>query len=178
MSRKKSADPPEELVAIGEVKPHPQNYQSHPDDQVGHLAASIEEHGLYKNVVLAKDGTLLAGHGVVEGAKKAGRSEVPARRMPYGPEDPRALKILAGDNEVGRRAGRDDEALAAVLSQVAEAGDLAGTGFDDGALEELLASLADPDPPDEFPEVDESLPTEHECPKCGYKWSGSTAPGE
>jgi hypothetical protein len=28
------------------------------------------------------------------------------------------------------------------------------------------------EPPHEFPEYDESLPTEFECPMCGYRWSG------
>lgn len=26
--------------------------------------------------------------------------------------------------------------------------------------------------PETFAEYDESIPTEHECPKCGYRWSG------
>lgn len=30
--------------------------------------------------------------------------------------------------------------------------------------------------PASFQQVDESLPTEHQCPKCKYRWSGSTAP--
>jgi len=24
----------------------------------------------------------------------------------------------------------------------------------------------------EFPAYDENIPTEHSCPKCGFKWSG------
>lgn len=29
--------------------------------------------------------------------------------------------------------------------------------------------------PEDFPEIDESIPTEHECPKCGYRFSGGKA---
>lgn len=28
------------------------------------------------------------------------------------------------------------------------------------------------EPPGDFKSVDEGIPTEHTCPKCGYKWSG------
>lgn len=37
-------------------------------------------------------------------------------------------------------------------------------------------TAADPEPPDEFPVVDENIPTDHQCPKCSYRWSGSTSP--
>lgn len=32
--------------------------------------------------------------------------------------------------------------------------------------------------PADFPTVDENLPTDHECPKCGYKYSGGAASRE
>jgi hypothetical protein len=31
-------------------------------------------------------------------------------------------------------------------------------------------------PPDEFPEYDENIPVDHQCPRCGYIWSGSSHP--
>lgn len=33
------------------------------------------------------------------------------------------------------------------------------------------------EPPTAFPEIDEFLETEHECPKCHYVWNGKDAPG-
>jgi hypothetical protein len=48
-------------------------------------------------------------------------------------------------------------------------------GFDPDALADLLdLPQEDVAPPDDFKEVDENIETEHECPKCGYKWSGGT----
>ena len=32
-----------------------------------------------------------------------------------------------------------------------------------------------PSPPEDFPEFDEQIQTEHRCPKCGYAWSGKTS---
>jgi len=44
----------------------------------------------------------------------------------------------------------------------------------DKLSEELGVKLKDntPSAPEDFREVDESIDTEHTCPKCGYKWSG------
>jgi hypothetical protein len=128
-----------EVVAIEAVKPHPRNYRAHPQDQLLHIAHSIKEHGLYRNVVVAKDGTILAGHGVVEAAKMLGMTELTVMRLPIGPEHPKALKILTGDNELSMRAEIDDRLLSELLRQVQEedVDGLLGTGYD----EQMLANL-------------------------------------
>lgn len=33
-------------------------------------------------------------------------------------------------------------------------------------------------PPAEFPTIDEDLPVDYCCPRCGYKWSGNPCPGD
>ena len=60
--------PPVELIELALLKPHPDNYHAHPDDQVEELAASLRQHGFYRTVVVARDLTILAGHGIVEAA--------------------------------------------------------------------------------------------------------------
>jgi hypothetical protein len=127
-----------EDVALSSLRPHPRNYQGHPDDELEHIKASITEHGMYRNIVVANDGTILAGHGVSEAARQLGLTTIPVRRMPYGPEDPRALKILVADNEISHLAERDDRALSELLKSLYESADLLGTGYD----EMMLANLA------------------------------------
>lgn len=39
-------------------------------------------------------------------------------------------------------------------------------------IESFRAKLAADVAPDDFPEYDDDLETEHRCPKCGYEWSG------
>jgi len=56
-------------------------------------------------------------------------------------------------------------------------GELADWGLDlpvfgDNEESGVSNELADKTPPDDFAEYDENIDTEHECPKCGYKWSG------
>src|SRR2546430_17050999 len=89
-----------EQVAIDQLRPHPRNYQDPPDDELAHIIESLRENGFYKNIVIANDNTIIAGHGVILAAQQVGYTHVPVRRMLFGPNDPRALKILAGDNEI------------------------------------------------------------------------------
>jgi hypothetical protein len=126
-------------VPIDGLREHPRNYRTHPDDQLEHLARSIELHGFYRPVVLARDHTILAGHGVVRAAARLGRAEVPAVRLDLDPDEPRALQLLAGDNETGNLADVDDRALTELLRELAQddPGLLLGTGFDTQQLSAL-----------------------------------------
>jgi hypothetical protein len=128
-----------ELTALADLKPHPRNYRRHPDYQQTHLQQSLREHGLYRNVVVAQDGTILAGHGVVEAAAAQGLTEVPVVRLPLAPDDPKALKLLVADNELARLAESDQELLASLLQSI-DSGldDLLGSGFDQASLSALL----------------------------------------
>jgi hypothetical protein len=130
-----------EFVSWQELKPHPRNYKQHPPDQLEHLMRSIKEHGFYRNVVVAEDYTILAGHGVVLAVEKLGLlgpEKVPVVRLPIGPNDPRALKLMMGDNEMSNLGDVNDRLLADMLREVKDLDDLLGTGFN----QEQLAALA------------------------------------
>lgn len=132
--------PPAEQVPLASLKGHPRNYRQHPEDQIEHLAASIREHGLYRNIVTANDGTILAGHGVALAAAAAGLESVPVVRLPIEPDSPAALKVLTGDNEIEHLAEQDDRALSELLREIALDDPLAllGTGFDEAMLANLV----------------------------------------
>lgn len=126
------------LTAVKDLTPHPRNYREHPEDQIDHLVQSIRDHGVYRNVVTANDGTILAGHGVVLAAKRLELKEIPAIRLDIEPESVEALKLLAADNYLSHFASDDDRMLTELLKDVAELDDLFGTGFDDQSLAALL----------------------------------------
>lgn len=128
-----------EVTPIAALRPHPRNYREHPEDQLEHIAASIRANGFYRNVVTAQDGTVLAGHGVVLASQKLGLEAVPVIRLPLDPEDPRAIAVLTGDNEIGSLAMVNDRVLTELLRELAHTDvGLLGTGFN----EEQLTALA------------------------------------
>lgn len=129
-----------ESLPITALKPHPRNYRAHPDDQLAHIAASLKEHGVYRNVVIARDNTILAGHGVVKAAQRICMTELRCVRLDIDPESPAALRVLTGDNGIGRLAEQDDRMLTDLLRTLKEqdaAVGLIGTGYD----EQMLAAL-------------------------------------
>jgi hypothetical protein len=130
---------PDEVVDIGRLKPHPRNYRKHPEHQLRHIAESLRQNGYYRNIIVARDYTILGGHGVVEAARSIGWRRVPVKRVGIGPDDPRALKIVTGDNELGRFAESDDRLLSELLRDILRDDPLGlvGTGYD----EEQLAAL-------------------------------------
>lgn len=138
---------PTEIVEIDSLRPHPRNYKVHPESQLEHIAQSIKEHGLYRPIVVARDGTILAGHGVVMAAKKLGLTKIAIRRLPVDWDDARALKLLAGDNEISNLGEVDDKALFEILSQIKDqdATGLMGTGYDDESLTKLLFTIEHPE---------------------------------
>ena len=129
-----------EIVDASTLKPHPRNYKGHPADQLTHIGESLKQFGFYRNIVVARDQTILAGHGLVEAAKLIGFLKIPIRRMPFAPDDPRAMKILALDNEIGKFGEVDDRSLSEILKGIRDTDEfgLLGTGYDDASLAAFL----------------------------------------
>ena len=152
-------------VAIGDLKPHPKNYKKHPADQLEHLRASLKQYGFFRRVVVAKDNTILAGHGLVEAAKGMEFKMVPAQRFALEPDDPRALKLVAIDNEVGRFGEVDDRALTELLKGLSgdlDIGGLLGTGFDEQMLGAMVFATR--------------MPNEFGTKDAAAEWAGAGMP--
>lgn len=129
---------PQEVVDVSKLKEHPKNYRGHSEDQIAHIEASIKQHGIYKNIVVAKDYTILAGHGVVQTVKKMKIKKVPVVRLNIAPNSELALKVLTGDNEIARLAEINDRSLSEILKEVNKKSGLMGTGYDQMMLANLV----------------------------------------
>jgi ParB-like chromosome segregation protein Spo0J len=129
-----------ETVEVSCLQPHARNYLKHPDDQLEHLIKSIRENGYYRNIVTARDYTILAGHGIFEAVRKMGWLTVPVIRLDVDKMDPQALKVLTGDNCTRNLAEVDDRALSVLLKEVKDVSmeGLLGTGFDEMMLANLI----------------------------------------
>lgn len=143
---------------VQDLRPHPRNYQAHPQDQLDHLKASITHHGYYRNVIVARGGVILAGHGVVAASRQLGRAFIPVVQLDLDADDPRALKVLISDNEIRNLAETDDRALTDMLRGLlqldpSQGGGLPGTGFD-GA--QLAAMVLNTRPESEVQDINEA----------------------
>ena len=163
--------PDPELTPISSLQPHPDNYRSHPNNQIDHIKNSIRSHGFYRNIVTANDGTILAGHGVVEASQELGMAEVPVIKLDISPGDPQAHQILVGDNSISDLAEDDSEKLAEMLRSIADVGDLLGTGFDDATLENL-ERIAESERESEIEITEDEIPEPPDEPtaKRGQLW--------
>jgi ParB-like chromosome segregation protein Spo0J len=154
---------------IADLIPYARNARTHSDAQIAQIAASIREWGWTVPVLVDGDGELIAGHGRVLAARQLGIETVPVMTA-IGWSEAKIRAYRLADNKLALNSGWDEELLALELADLRELGaalDL--TGFDAASIESLLAG---PKAPDGFDEYDENIETEHECPKCGYKWSG------
>lgn len=158
-----------EVVLLSDLKPHPRNYKTHPPEQIAHLKESLREHGVYRNIVVARDGTILAGHGVAQAARELGLKKILARRMDIDPASPEALKIVVADNELPKFAEVDDRMLSELLLSIQKEDPtgLLGTGYDERNLAALVMVTQAPpvDPTQEW----EGMPEFDQRDKTAYR---------
>lgn len=62
---------------IKELKPYKKNAKKHDKKQVEQIANSIKEFGFTQLVIIDKNNCVVAGHGRILGAKKAGLKQIP-----------------------------------------------------------------------------------------------------
>jgi ParB-like chromosome segregation protein Spo0J len=158
-----------ELIPLDHLRPHPENPRR---GDTSAIRASIEALGFYGVLIAQRStGFVIVGNHRLRAAQELELDAVPVTYLDV--DDETALRILLADNRTSDLGTYDDRLLADVLSSLAAAGALAGTGYDPDHLERLLAALAPPTPPEAFPDVDEeNLRTVYRCPSCSYEWSG------
>ncbi|MFC3529709.1 site-specific DNA-methyltransferase [Paracoccus mangrovi] len=128
-----------EYRALDRLVPYARNARTHSEAQLAEIAGSIREFGFVNPVLIAEDGTIIAGHGRVLAARQLGMDAVPSIRL-TGLSDSQCRALVLADNRIALNAGWDEALLALELSDLKEAGfDLGIMGFEDGELDRLLA---------------------------------------
>jgi len=123
--------------SIADLHPHPLNYRRHGPEQLEVLRRSLRDHGLQKPVVVTSDGTILAGHGLVDAARLEGWTELAVHV--YDGAHPDAF--VAADNYSASLATDDEQALAELLRRLDADGELSASGYEQDDLGELIARL-------------------------------------
>src|SRR3954466_12637274 len=129
--------------------PFARNARTHSEAQVSQIASSIREWGWTNPVLVAEDGTIIAGHGRVLAAQKLRIMDVPVMVAAGWTEAQRRAYTIA-DNKLALNGGWDDELLGLELGELEVLGfDLDLIGFSDDERAALAAGatdgLTDPD---------------------------------
>jgi hypothetical protein len=143
---------------------------------VSAIMASLERNAQYRPIVV-NAGTLtgrplevLAGNHTLLAARELDWPTIQCWEIDV--DEQAATLIVAADNRIADLGTYDEAELIALLSL---AGDLTGTGYSNGDLADLLKANTPKEAPEEFPAFDdETIQTDHTCPRCGYQYSGGS----
>lgn len=156
-----------EMVGIDRIVPYARNPRKN-TAAVDKVAASLREFGFRQPIVVDREMTVIAGHTRLLAAKKLGLTEVPVH-IAEGLTETQIKAYRIADNRIGAEASWDADLLKLEMTDLHNFGiDVALTGFDAGELEKIMYDELNPE---QFDSYGEDIETNHECPKCGYKWS-------
>lgn len=156
-------------VAIDSLTPDPDNARQHGERNLEAIKDSLRSYGQLKALVVRRKGlVVIAGNGTLLAAKELGWTKIAAtvvemdaiQAAGYGLADNRTAELATWNLEVVER-----------LSRLIGAAGVDQPGWTAAELE-VLRKGSWVEPPADFPEVDESIETEHTCPRCGYRFSG------
>jgi hypothetical protein len=169
-------------VPIDQLVPDAANVRRRDDRAKEALGASLKQFGPARSIVIDGRNIVRAGNGTVEAFAAAGGTEV----LVVEPKPGQLVAVKRGewsatestgysisDNRLGDLSTNDETALASQLRALqSEQFDLAGVGYTDHEVDDLLARLGTA-VLDDGKEYDESVENEVEyltCPECGHKW--------
>jgi ParB-like chromosome segregation protein Spo0J len=95
---------------IDRLVPYARNARTHTDAQIAQIAASIREWGWTIPVLVAEDGTILAGHARVLAAIKLGITQVPVI-VARGWSEAKKRGYVIADNKLTLNSAWDGELL-------------------------------------------------------------------
>ena len=118
-----------EQIAIGELRPNPDNARTHSKHQVEQLRRSLREFGAVAPILIDGENNVIAGHGRLMAAQAEGWQEFPCVRIEHlTPEQLRAYALA--DNRLAEMADWDMALVSAELTALEDAGfDISLTGF-------------------------------------------------
>lgn len=155
------------------------NVNTHPELNIRTIRDSLKQFGQVEPLIVQKGtGKVIGGNGRLQVMRDMGLAECDVVEIDASNVEATALGLAL--NRTAKTSTFDDVALAETLRALqSEDYPIEAAGWTDDEVNGLLerigketAGPVDAEPPDDFAEYDEDIETEHECPKCGYRWSG------
>lgn len=121
---------------------HPRNYNRHGESQLKKIMASLRKFGQVRSVVVWRN-YVLAGHGVVEAARRVKRSTIRADVLPDDYPERLALAYVVADNEIARQSDPDMAQLAAIIDESRQSDSelLEAMGYSASEFDDLLREI-------------------------------------
>jgi len=123
---------------IGDLRSFPLNPRAHPDKQIAMLCRSIAQFGFVNPVLTDEGGTILAGHGRVQAARRLGMAKVPTLML-AGLQESEKKALVIADNRTPEQAIWDIELLKTNFTALIDVDfDVELTGFTAGEVDLML----------------------------------------
>jgi hypothetical protein len=106
---------------------------------IARVADSLLINGQYRPLVVARDGTIIAGNHTWQAVKRLGWTEVDITRLDIDPDSDEAWRIMLADNRTSDLGTYDDTLLLSILDALPDA--TLGTGYDDDDIAYLRHTL-------------------------------------
>jgi len=144
---------------------NPLNWRKHPQQQRIAVQESLKELGWIGVVVEnIQTGNILDGHERVMQALKD-NEDVPYIQVDLTPEEEKLA--LAVFDKITNMAIIDEDIFEQLKSEINIDNEILSNVIND---EDFDYTIFAPEAGEGEKEIDENIPTEHECPSCGYKW--------
>jgi ParB-like chromosome segregation protein Spo0J len=158
---------------VASLRYDPRNARRHGPSNLDAIEASLRDHGQQKPIVITSDGVVRAGNGTLEAAMRIGATHV-ACVVYDGPID-RVERFAVADNRAAELASWDDDVLATVLRELAQAEDFDPrlVGFGESEFQRIVGDLDVESSEADGADLDESIADDVEmleCPACGHKF--------
>lgn len=162
------------VVPLDTLQLHPRNPNQ---GDVGAITESLSEFTQLKPVVAQqRDGephVIVAGNHTYMAAAALGWSGLAAVVVPM--DDRKALRFATADNRTAQLGTMDEAVLVDILTELALAGDLAGTGYDAEDVDDLVKLMQDPSDLLELQQkYGDDVPADHFWPVIKVKVSPKT----
>lgn len=137
-----------EYLPIDKLRPAKRNPRTHSKKQTEKLYAIIRQFGFINPIIIADNGTIIAGHLRFQVAKLMCLAEVPVIRIQHLTEAERRAFALA-ENRIAQDAGTDAQQLHAEILELTvelpkENIDIAVTGYEISEVDTALMNLEEP----------------------------------